>query len=390
MAYADPVQTSRPILLSLVTLILVIAAGNARAETPQAFAQHIAAAVQSGDGAALDRAIDLDAMLERTYRGLGASEKSRREFAAGVGQSFNFGAMLAREVTQAGSYKLLRVRAVKGKQRALFRLVSSSGVNYHDMELAPAADGKSQRVVDVFIYLSGEWLSDTMRRAFMTVLAHEKGDGMSSAHRAYIASLPRIAELSTAMRNNEHARVLAIYTTLPAEVQKERNVMLVYYQAASKSGDAEYARALDAIQKAFPKDPALDLLLFDDYFLKKNYDGALAAIARVRRALGGDAYLDFLEGNVHYAKGDHTAAKTRLERAIHTERDLAEPYWTLITISIEQRAWDETARLLERVELDARVELQDVAQVAEYAEFVKSKAYQTWKQRWLARHKTSK
>lgn len=380
-------RSSRLISISLVTLFLVLSAGRARAETAQAFAQRIAAAVQSGNGTALDDAIDVDALLERTYRGLDASEHSRREFAAGVKQSFAFGGMISKELEQAGSYELLRVRAVKGKQRALFRLISTSGVNYHDMELAPAPGGKGQRVVDIFIFLSGEWLSDTMRRAFMTVVANEKSESMTPAQRAYVASLPRITELSAAVRNREHARVLSIYKALPPEVQKDRNVMLMYYQAATRAGDAEYARALDAIQKAFPNDPALDLLLFDDYFLKKNYAGALAAIDRVRRALGGDAYLDFLEGNVHYTKGDHAAAKVRLNRAITAERDLAEPYWTLITIALEQRDWVETARLLDRVEQDARVDLQDVGQVAEYGEFAKTREYQSWKQRWQSRKK---
>jgi hypothetical protein len=390
--YAGRVRPSRLIsisllALSLVTASVVLSAGSARAETAQVFAQRIATAVQSGQGAALDDAIDVDAILERAYRGLDASDASKREFAAGVKKSFGFGGLISKEIEQSGSYELLRVRAVKGKQRALFRLISPSGVNYHDMELEPTRNGKSQRVVDIFIFLSGEWLSETMRRAFLPVVAHEKR-GAGGAERAFIDNLPKITELSTAVRKGEHARVLAIYKTLPPEVQKDRNVMLMYYQAASKTGDAEYARALSAIQKAFPNDPALDLLLFDDYFLKKNYDGALAAVARVRRALGGDAYLDFLEGNIYYSKGDQAGAKVRLNRAIAAEPDLADPYWTLITISLEQRQWNETARLLDLVEQNARVELQDVGNVAEYAEFAKTKAYQTWKQRWQVRQKT--
>jgi hypothetical protein len=390
--YAGRVRPSRLIsisllALSLVTASVVLSAGSARAETAQVFAQRIATAVQSGQGAALDDAIDVDAILERAYRGLDASDASKREFAAGVKKSFGFGGLISKEIEQSGSYELLRVRKVKGKQRALFRLISPSGVNYHDMELEPTRNGKSQRVVDIFIFLSGEWLSETMRRAFLPVVAHEKR-GAGGAERAFIDNLPKITELSTAVRKGEHARVLAIYKTLPPEVQKDRNVMLMYYQAASKTGDAEYARALSAIQKAFPNDPALDLLLFDDYFLKKNYDGALAAVARVRRALGGDAYLDFLEGNIYYSKGDQAGAKVRLNRAIAAEPDLADPYWTLITISLEQRQWNETARLLDLVEQNARVELQDVGNVAEYAEFAKTKAYQTWKQRWQVRQKT--
>ena len=381
---------SRSISIPLVTLLLALLAGSARAETAQAFAQRVAAAAQRGDGSALDDAIDVDAMLARTYRGLGASAKARREFAQGVKQSFNFGARVAEEIAGSGSYELLRVRPVKGKQRALFRLISPSGVNYHDMELAPAAGGKGLRVVDIFVFLSGEWLSETMRRAFMLVVAHDRSDSLSPAQSAYVASLSRISEMSTALREGDHARVLAIYDTLPAAVQTDRNLMMAYYQAASRAGEAEYARALDAIQKAFPNDPALDLLLFDDYFLKKNYDGALASIARVQRALGGDAYLDFLAGNVYYVKGDHAAARARLNRAITAERDLVEPYWTLITISLEQRQWAETARLLERVELDAGVEVQDVGDVAEYARFAETKAYQAWKQRWQVRNKIKK
>lgn len=383
-------RPSNLVSIFLVTLSLVLAAERAHAETPRAFAQRIASSMQSGDGAMLDRAIDIDAILERAYRGLEVSEASRRDFGTGVKKTFHFGTAIAKEIESTGSYELLRVRQVAGKQRALFRLISPGGVNYHDMELAPARDGKGQRVVDVFVFLSGEWLSDTMRRGFLPVMAHEKrgAQGMTGAQSAYIANLPRITELSTAVGKGEHARVLSIYRALPPEVQKDRNVMMMYYQAASKAGDAEYARALDSIKKAFPNDPALDLLLFDDYFLKKQWDGAVAALGRVRRALGGDAYLDFLEGNIFYAKGDHAAAKVRLNRAIQAEPDLADPYWTLITISLEQRTHDETARLLERVEASAKVELQDVGNVAEYAEFAKSKAYAQWKQRWQARQKT--
>jgi Flp pilus assembly protein TadD len=370
--------------------LILCAVERARAETPRAFAQRVASAIQSGDGAALDRAIDVDAMLARACSGLDASEATRREFGAGVKKTFSFGVRIVEESQGPVRYELLRVRLVQGKQRALFRLISEAGVNYHDMELAPARDGKGQRVVDIFIFMTGEWLSQSWRRGFLTVVANEKGalERATPAQRAFLASVSRITELSAAVRSNDHARALGIYRALPPELQTERNVMMLYYEAASGAGGDEYARALDAVKKAYPRDPGLDLLLFDDYFLKKQYDGAVAAIGRVRQALGGDAYLDFLEGNVFYARGDYAAARVRLNRAIAAEPDLAEPYWTLVTISLEQRTHDETARLLERVERDARVELQDVASVAEYAEFAKSKAYAQWKQRWLARRKT--
>jgi tetratricopeptide (TPR) repeat protein len=384
------VRPSSLVSILLLTLSL-LAARRADAETPKAFAQRISAAIQLGDSTMLDRAIDVDGMLDRACSGLGLSAANRRDFDAGVKKSFSFGARIVEESEGPIRYQLLRVRPVQGKQRALFRLISPAGVNYHDLELAPAKDGKSQRVVDIFIFMSGEWVTQSWRRGCLTVAAHEQSaalDRMTPAQRAFIENLPKITELSTAASSKDHARALAIYRALPPAAQTERNVMMLYYGAASIAGGDEYARALDAVKKAFPGDPSLDLLLFDDYFLKKQYDGALAAIGRVRRALGGDAYLDFLEGNVLYAKGDHAAAKVRLNRAIATEPALVEPYWTLITISLEQRTHDETARLLERVEVTAKVELQDVASVAEYAEFAKSKAYAQWKQRWQARQKT--
>lgn len=377
------------LLFVLLVALSLLAAPRAHAETPKAFAQRMSSAIQRGDGAALDRVIDLDALLERACGGIGASAAIRRDFDAGVKKSFSFGARIVEESQGPARYELLRVRPVQGKQRALFRLISPAGLNYHDMELAPARAGQGQRVVDVFVLLSGEWLSQTLRRGCLTMAAHEKGgiDGMTAEQRAFVENVNQLLAMTAAVRGKDHARALAIYRSLPPVLHTERNVMMAYYQAAAGVGGDEYARALDAVKKAFPNDPSLDLLLFDAYFLDKQYDGALAAIGRVRRALGGDAYLDFLEGNVFYARGDHAAAKVRLNRAIAAEPDLAEPYWTLITISLAQRTHDETARLLERVEVSARVELQDVGHVAEYAEFAKSKAYARWKQRWQARQK---
>ena len=74
-------------------------------------------------------------------------------------------------------------------------------------------------------------------------------------------------------------------------------------------------------------------------------------------------------------KGDHAASILCLNRAIAAEPTLEDPYWTLVQISLDEKKFDETARLLTRIEKTFGLTLGDLTDVDVYAEFVKSAEY---------------
>jgi hypothetical protein len=71
--------------------------------------------------------------------------------------------------------------------------------------------------------------------------------------------------------------------------------------------------------------------------------------------------------------------------AIAGEPTLALAHWVLIGLSLQDKQFKDTARYLDGIERDAHLELGDLEPLKEYAGFVKSPEYKTWKKKRAAR-----
>ena len=80
----------------------------------------------------------------------------------------------------SGSYHFLRVHqdAADGSSRALFRMISANGLNYHDLVLGLDAQGKPV-FNDVFVFVSGEMMSQTMNAGQQDTVDHIQCTGLS-------------------------------------------------------------------------------------------------------------------------------------------------------------------------------------------------------------------
>jgi hypothetical protein len=135
------------------------------------FARSMEATVMQGDLKAFDRLVDWNALMNRATDSLGFSPQHRAGFHRGVLDSVTsdtgFAAQMAGHVARGGSYKFLRVRERGGQPTVLLRLVSDAGLNYHEWLLTKA--GGNVLASDVYIYIAGELLSDTLRRSALPV-----------------------------------------------------------------------------------------------------------------------------------------------------------------------------------------------------------------------------
>lgn len=334
------------------------------------------------DPALLEASLDVDLLVHRAAQGLELSSTEREDFLKGFKSSFGFGAAVCQGIGDAGSYKLLRVREVDGKPRALFRMLSDGGgMNYHDMLLA-RLPGDQIRVVDVFIYLSGEWLSETVRRAILPLIAEKDRSILGrlvQGESAYVASLVRIQGMSEHVMAGRFREALAAYRELPPEVQRDKTVMLTRFTAAVRLNDDEvYKAALEDFKTTFPDDPSIELLLVDYYFFRQEYPTVFGIIDRIEKAVGGDPYLHHLRANVAYAMGRLDEARKHAYQAIREEPELQDAYWVVVTVALEQENHKETAAFLSGLIDRFGIELPDLTTVPEYAKFVKSDVYRDW------------
>lgn len=353
------------------------------------FAKSLEQIVQSGDLAAFNNVVDWDAILDKATSGFPGIEKARRQFTAGVKQTMGsrtgLGWNVAQQVTNGGSYRFLRIHSKYDQKRVLFRflLAGQQGVNYHDFVLVRQSDGKI-RAVDLYIFLSAEMLSTTIRRGFVPVVAEVSKSvlaKLTGAENEYIKHIKIVSQMSNAVVSGNSQQALEIYRRLPPVLQKDKNLLLLRLRAAQATGDETlYVVAIDDFRRCHPNDPCIDMLAIDGHILNKRYDEALKCIDRLDKAVGGDTYLDVLRANLRIAQGDHEAARALAQKAIDAEESLVDAYWTLVAIALAEKNFDETTRLLNLIIQKFNVEIGDLSGNPMYAEYIKSPQYKQWMQ----------
>jgi hypothetical protein len=358
-------------------------------ETRQ-FAQKLSEALQAKDLVRIDKLIHLNELIERSVSDLGLSPDKRREFLRSVhhpiGQS-GFGRMLLRD---GASYKFLRIHTVAGRQRALFRsLHPEGGLNYYDFTLARFPDGVGME--DVYIFLTSEPLSQTLRHTMIPVLAQsEWGVRVQAQDHDYVKSLPKLSALLQSLAQGQTAQAVANYRELPRQLRESKAVLVKYVEGMSHHGgpaEKEYLAAVEKFRELYPADPAADLISVDYFVVKKQYDKALAAVSRLEKTVGGDPYLWALRGSVLLEAKRYDEASAATERAIKEEPTLALAYGNRIMVSLHERKHADTLEWLKKMVEACRPEMLDLATNPVYAEFVRSPQYREWQKWYRARAK---
>lgn len=349
------------------------------------FAASMTKAAHDGDAAAFDRLVDWDAILERATAGADDAPELRRKFIAGF-KSANAVDGISQQIVsqvQAGDgYRLLRVDETHGQKRALFRLLGEdSGVNYHDYILVRQNDGKV-RAADVFIFLSGESLSQTVRTTYVNAVVKSTSlrAKLTPGENDYIKHAAKIAEMSAHLREGRFQQVLEGYQQLPDSLKKDKSLLLMRLSAASELDEKAYEQAIDAFQKAYPHDAALQLVSIEREFTRKRYAEARAAIDRLDK-LVNDPYLNVLRASTYVEEQNYERALECARKAAEQEKDLAAAYWSQVTISLKKKDFVETTRLLTFIEQELHIPIVDLTALPEYAEYVKSPQYAAFAKR---------
>jgi len=171
-------------------------------------------------------------------------------------------------VQAGGRYKFLRLLTDAPGLRARFRLTSPEGLNYHDLLLLPAADGTLQ-VQDVWVARTGEWLSATLRRSYGPFVAQRHANAQATltpGETLYVQHFAELTQMQALVRDHRHREALRIFDELPAPLQQEKTTLLLRLRAAHGVGGPAFTQAVTEFRRAFPDDPALEVMLFDFYF----------------------------------------------------------------------------------------------------------------------------
>jgi hypothetical protein len=343
------------------------------------FARRFTDTIAGDDPGAMDSAFDFRGMLLEGVRTADLPADFKKELESGAAPKPPWGGTLKKQIAEKGSYTLLRIREQGGVRKALFRIISPNGVNYHDYHLT-ATEGGGVKVSDIYVYQTAERLSETFRR-MMVSSKLGRGDlskPLTRSQTDYIDGLRKAGEAREVLQKGDPAEYLRRYAALPRAVQREKGILVLRTMAASQVGEKEALEALEDFKKTYPGDPCIDLVSIDPLTKLKKYDQVIDALDRLEKSVGGDPYLDFLRASVHLLDEKAAKAKECARRCVEREPSQEDAYWLLVQLTLKEKAWAETVQWLSSIEKTLKLEIGDLSQNRLYEEFLKTPEYKAW------------
>ena len=310
-----------------------------------------------------------------------AMRKLRRDFARGVISKIRESGGITSQILQSlktdGTYRFLRIHKVDQKNRALFRMVTEQGLNYHDFVLE-AKPVRGIVAVDLYVYITGELFSETLHQLFAPLTKDALKDAKAKPATGEF-DYDKLKNFSELAKTDRFDDLKKLYQSLPESMQKQKSLLILWMAAAARHNEAQYGAAIETYETAYPNDPSLNLILIDGYFLRGKFDMALQATERLDRQIGGDPYLNVMRANIHTKMKDYAKARQAAEKGIQEEPDLVDAHWALISTALTEKDAKGVLEQLKRIDQKFELSFGDMTQEADYADFVKTPQHAEWK-----------
>lgn len=352
------------------------------ADEPQSqqLAEQVRQAVAHLDAAALTKLASDEAFADRVLRGTDVSGSERREAVEGLsGTLQEIFTGVVQGCTNGGSYSFVRMVPRGGEFRPLFRLClpELSGINYHELVVVQTAEGA--KIADVDVYLSGECVSESLRRLVLPALAASNRGLKASLSASEVQLLEfsdDVREIGNLQRSGQPKSALELFRRLPTVVQESEPLRRLKVRICRNLGPDELAEALQQLFQATAAEPGAGFAEVERLELLGQHAEVAAAVDRLREQTG-DPYLGLLkiESLLKLDRGAEAAEAVAAAKAV-SEGD-ADVALTDLRVRLHRRDFAGVAELLEGMQQSP----DGAAEIPEYQEFLRSEAGQAWLQR---------
>ncbi|TVZ55108.1 hypothetical protein OD91_0350 [Lutibacter sp. Hel_I_33_5] len=343
-------------------------------------------------GYALEKALDSDDIfgINKLYderalanRFLQKSSKKRiLQFNSGYFKSFSrqfsFGEMIISEKSNGAYYDFINVYLDENNNYHLIFRLYNNGINYHD-HLIKVVNGKP-KIIDTYIYLSGEFLSDSYKRMYKRMLNKVIFDNKNLDEITFIKDLEKLKEVRSLILKQNFKKALNKYNSISNASKKLKSFKIININASSNISEKLYIESIEDYKKSFPKDKSLPLISIDGYIINKQFNKAFQNIDILDRYVKGDKLLNFIRGNTFiYQK----KIKEALEMFTTVNKDFPkfiDAYESKLMIYLEQHNHEKAIEILDVLNNDFKTNKEDITlNIANnYPNFIKSKAYENW------------
>jgi tetratricopeptide (TPR) repeat protein len=299
-------------------------------------------------------------------------------FFSGFARRFNFGELLIEQKSGGGSYEFIRAYQDENKDfRILFRLYNE-GLNYHDY-LIKKVNGEP-KIIDMYIYMSGENLSDTYRTYYKNLLSSANILNNDTADFTLLKDVQKLDEIRSLNTSGNYKEAHDLYGTISNKSKRTKTFKLLNIMVSYSLSEEAYKEAIKDYEDKFPNDPSLYLISLDGLILNKEFDKSLANLNKLDEALGGDPFLHFIRGNIYYYKKDYDNALGKFAITNLEYPDFIDAYDSALGIYLETNNHKKVIEILDlyvnKFEIDKN-ELK-ISMEATAPNFIKTKDFKNW------------
>ena len=386
---------SPPILRVLWTVAALAAASNASAlptdaKSPnmEAVGGQLATIFNERQADALTAMLDLNGLGVRVAANVYENDKGRTEFTRGFLKTAQSKTLVNDFLGQldrspGSSAKYMRVVARGSESRPLLRFdYGDSGFEY--IEFVIQADSKgTPRIVDWAPLSSGELYSEVIGRMARILTEPAPGLiqnllGMQKIDQDTLKRMKTIAELR---RKGDLRGAFQEMQKLPEQIADSRVILVQRASLASEAGDDDgYRKTLARLEKLHGNDPAAAFMLLDHYFYAKDLPKCLQAITAIESRVGVDGMTQMLRSNIYASSGMHKEAITHARKAIDSEPEMSDAYFTLAQSHVMLGQFGEAIEVYSTLQGDFGYEFTkaNFAEDASYTKFVASPQFKKW------------
>ncbi len=307
-------------------------------EEAKKFANQIENGIKAGKASALDNAISRAAFIPKL--------DIPRNFKMGNEEIFKkmtLGQKIVDGLGENGSYELVKLFEKNKKKYLIFRVYSEEGINYQEMELCKE-DGEV-KIADMFVYLSGENLSETIKNLLKTIA---KAEDFNENEKEYLyvfqKQMPKIKRL---IKEENYIEAEKVFIELPENLKSNKTFALYNVIIAQGLDDEKYNKALNKYKMLSDNIATLDLLLIDGFLNRGEYDKALDCLDRIDKHIDKDPFLDFFRYGISNLKKDKKSAFLYIEKAALALPDYQQLQLQLIATYQEANEKDKLKKAIE-------------------------------------------
>lgn len=353
-------------------------------EESDALVRSVEAAVANQDARAFSAILDQEKMVDRILVGLGVNAKFRAGFMKGMiegGGLTNLSNEIIGAVQKGGDYKFVRMTENGGEFRPLFRLTlpDSGGINYHELVVSTDA-AKRPRIADMYVYLSGELLTQTIRRLVLPAVAAENAGIMArltGTESDFLKHISTMQQINSLQKSGQFQQAMGLFATLPDSLQRDKTILLTKLLVAQQLNDQEYAKVIKDLDQYFPNDAARDFRAMDLLVLQEQHEELIQTIDRLLAVLQ-DPYLNILKVDSLLALDRTEDAQKAVAAAKAVAPDKIDIYWVEISLTLRTKDHAQTAALLDEIGEKFGMTFNDLTAIPEYADFAASDLGKAW------------